>query len=70
MTTWAEFWATALDEIRALGWQCIAHGPEVLLAIGTIALVMAALVGAMALAMLVGLAVFGEEDDDEHKDDL
>ena len=71
MTAWAEFWATALDEIKALGMNCIIHGPEILLAIGTIALLMAALMGAFALAMLVGFAVFeSEEKDDEHKDDL
>lgn len=71
MTALAEVWACAWAEIKALGWSCIIHGPEIFLAIGTICLIMAAMVGAFALAMLVGFAVFSKmEDDDEHKDDL
>lgn len=60
MTEWAEFWAMALAEIKALGWSCIAHGPEVWLWI-------CALAGAGMIACLVGAFVIPrlEDDDDE-----
>ena len=25
---WREFWATVAAEFRALGWRCVAYGPE------------------------------------------
>ena len=48
---WREFWAMAAAEFRALGWRCVAFGPEFWLAV-------AALCVALFLAVAVGWYVF------------
>lgn len=57
-----EIWATAIAEIRALGWQCILHGPEFWLAF-------AGLCCAGAAAILVSCIAFAAEERRNKDDD-
>ena len=49
--TLTQFWSQVLAEIKALGWRCVAYGPEAWLAIPT-------LCGALVLAAVVGFLIF------------
>ena len=63
----AEIWACAMAEIKALGFRCFVHGPEIWLAlVAWCALSIAILLG-MWLAALLGA---NGRDEDENKRDL
>ena len=47
----SDFLATVAAEFRALGWRCVAYGPEFWLVIPT-------LCGALVLAVVVGFLIF------------
>lgn len=52
----ADFWEQVLAEFKALGWRCVAYGPEFWLAF-------AALCGSSAIATVISWIVFSNWKD-------